>query len=61
MIEDYKRDCQILQERLKCPNCNSIWNCTCTLEEKRKAKQQLINKVIANWHRRLRQYEKGIV
>ena len=55
--ENYHRDCQALQERFICPNCKTIWSCTCTLEERFLARQRLIDKATADWHKRLRQYE----
>ena len=30
---EYQRGCKFTQDKLRCPNCRTIWDCNCTLEQ----------------------------
>lgn len=57
---NYKRDCQMLQDGLRCPNCGTIWECHCTPEQAHAAWQRIEARQRADHARRVRESNERI-
>jgi len=59
-IRDYRRECRHIQDRLRCPNCRTIWGCRCTLEQQHAAWRRLDAKRRAEYAERIRRCDEDL-
>ncbi len=56
---DYKDGCRMLQDRLRCPNCRTLW-CNCTLEQVNAAWRRIKARRQAEYAERVRRCDEDL-
>lgn len=56
---DYKDECRMLQDRLRCPNCRTLW-CRCTIEQTNAAWRRIKARQQAKYAARIRRCDEDL-
>jgi hypothetical protein len=59
-LQNNKRECKATQDRLRCPNCRTLWECRCTLEQQHSAWRRIEAQQQADYARRVRECDERI-
>lgn len=59
-VEDYRHGCKVIQDRLRCPNCRTIWECNCTATQVQVAWNHIEARRQAEYHERVRRCDEDL-
>ena len=59
-LADYKYACKAAQDRLRCPNCRTVWDCHCTLEQVQAGWRRIKARRQAEYHARIRRCDEDL-